>query len=53
MGSGTEGAPEEADSLVQSVGGAAKSKKKKKKTAISIHPPVDGEEGKRNLKSRV
>lgn len=52
MGSGTEGAPEEADSLVQSVGGAAKSKKKKK-TAISIHPPVDGEEGKRNLKSRV
>lgn len=30
MGSGTEGAPEEADSLVQSVGGAAKSKKKKK-----------------------
>lgn len=30
VGSGTEGAPEEADSLVQSVGGAAKSKKKKK-----------------------
>lgn len=38
MGSGTEGAPEEADSLVQSVGGAAKSKKKKKKPPSAFTP---------------